>query len=247
MQIEPGEVLETGVAALLFAATFLVGRRLHPLQSLVRDHRTIASFGAGISAAYVFVHLMPELHGARTAFADSMSTPLRYEGMAIYFFALVGFLAFYALAHMRIRARNSASRETGGPSFRLDLGGFAVYVWLMTYLMLRGLEGNSTSILLYAVAFTFHFLAVDRAMDVDYGAAYERLGRYVLAGMAAVGWVSGMLLPLPPEVIAPLLAFISGAVIVNSAIVELPSGENGRLVPFVTGALLYGLILMPLG
>jgi hypothetical protein len=48
-------------------------------------------------------------------------------------------------------------------------------------------------------------------------------------------------------VLALLVAFVSGAVIMNSAIMELPSGKEGRFVPFMIGGLLYGLILLPLG
>ena len=45
-----------------------------------------------MSAAYVFVHLMPEMHAAREALVESASQPLRHEGMAVYFVGLVGFL-----------------------------------------------------------------------------------------------------------------------------------------------------------
>ena len=43
------------------------------------------------------------------------------------------------------------------------------------------------------------------------------------------------------------MAFVSGAVIVNSAIMELPSDKDGRFVPFMLGGVIYGLILLPLG
>jgi len=43
------------------------------------------------------------------------------------------------------------------------------------------------------------------------------------------------------------VAFVSGAVIVNGAIMELPSDKDGRFVPFMFGGVIYGLILLPLG
>lgn len=36
------DIVETGAAALLFAVTFLLGGRVHPLRGLVRDHRALA-------------------------------------------------------------------------------------------------------------------------------------------------------------------------------------------------------------
>ena len=64
--------------------------------------------------------------------------------------------------------------------------------------------------------------------------------------MCVIGWGAGVAIAVPPYVVALLLAFISGAVIMNSAIMELPSDRDGRFGPFVTGGLLYALLLIPL-
>lgn len=243
----PGAIIETGAAALLFAAAFLIGGRVHPFRSLIRDRRSILSFGAGMSAAYVFVHVMPELHDARRAFVESVSTTLRYEGMAIYFIALLGFLLFYGLEHQSNRLRGSGEEGAAGSAFKLDISGFSAYVWLMAYLLVNHFGGSLVSIELYTIALAFHFLSLDHALRHEHGDAYERIGRYVLAGMALLGWGMGLLFALPGHILALLLAFISGAIIMNSLIMELPSGKDGRFLPFMAGGLVYGLILLPLG
>ncbi|WP_298832371.1 hypothetical protein [uncultured Piscinibacter sp.] len=245
--MQSAEILETATAALLFAAAFAFGGRVHPLRSLVRDRRSVISFGAGMSAAYVFVHLMPELTRVRRVFAASASVPLRYEGMSIYFLALLGFLVFYALDHLRTRLREPGPTQQGGPAFRLHVGGFAVYVWLLGYLLVRDLEDGPVSIGLYTLAITCHLMAVDNELRREHGDAYERVGRFVLAGASLAGWATGVLLELPPNVVALLLAFLSGAIIMNSAIMELPSERDGRFLPFMIGGVVYGLILIPLG
>ena len=116
---ESGIFIETGIAALLFAVTFLAGNRVYPLRSVIRDRRSIVSFGSGMSAAYVFVHVMPELHGLRRSFAESVSMPLRYEGMSVYFLALIGFLTFYGLEHRRARLRRTAEAGQNGNTVTL--------------------------------------------------------------------------------------------------------------------------------
>jgi hypothetical protein len=250
------EILETGAAVLLFAVIFLVGGRVHPLRGVVRDRRSLISFAAGMAAAYVFVHVMPELHGARRAFAESLesvSVVLRYEGMAIYFLALVGFLVFYGLDHLRARLRaradeaGEAEEGQAGPAFWIHVGGFAAYVLLVTYLLVHNLEETPVSTGLFVVAMACHFLAVDHSLRDEHGAAYDRIGRYLLAGMAALGWAIGLLTSLPVFVVSLLVAFVSGAVIMNSAVMELPSEKDGRFLPFMIGGVLYGLILLPLG
>jgi hypothetical protein len=240
-------IVETGAAALLFTATFLVGARVHPLQSLIHDRRTILSFGAGMSTAYVFVHVMPELHGARRVFAESTSLALRYEGMGIYFLALVGFLMFYGLDHLRAQLRDAAGSENARRAFRLHLGGFTLYVWLMAYLLVHNLEETRLSIVLYATAISVHFLSVDHALRHEHGVAYDNIGRFVLAGAAVLGWGTGLLVSIPYSVLALAVAFISGAIMMNSMIMELPSESDGRFLPFMSGGVLYGLILLPMG
>jgi hypothetical protein len=219
----------------LFAATFLAGGRMHPLRLFTADRRSAISLGAGMSVAYVFVHVLPELQEARHTLAEAVE--LRYEGMAVYFLAMVGFLCVYGLDHLRTRA---------GEGYRIHLAGFAAYVSLVSYLLVRNLEETPWSLAAYVVAMMCHFLAIDHALHEEHGAAFDRTGRFVLAGACVLGWGAGLLLSVPPFVLALLLAFVSGAVIMNSAIMELPSEKDGRFWPFVMGGLAYGLLLLPL-
>jgi hypothetical protein len=246
--MQTGQILETGAGALLFAAVFVAGGRVHPLRDLVRDRRTLVSFGAGMSVAYVFVRAIPELQGVRGSFVASVSVPLRYEGMAIYFLALVGFLVFYGLDHLRTRLRHDpAAGEQDALAFRLHAGGFAAYIWLMAYLLVNGLDDTPGSTALYTVAIAVHFLAVDHALRDEHGEAHERGGRFLLAGMCVFGWGVGLLFALPRYVLALLVAFISGSIIMNSTIMELPSEKDGRFLAFMSGGVAYGLFLLPLG
>jgi len=241
------ELFVTGAAALLFATIFLAGRRIHPFRTLIGDRRILISFGAGMAVAYVFVHVMPELHDARRAFVTSVSVLLRYEGMVIYFVALTGFLVFYGLDHLRKRLRDPAAEGPTGQAFVIHIGGFAAYVWLTSYLLVHNLTDTTTSIALFTVAIAVHFIGLDHTLRDEHGAAYEKTGRFVLAAMALLGWATGVLVDLPRMVLAPLLAFISGGVIVNSLIMELPSERDGRFLPFMFGGVVYALILIPLG
>ena len=239
--------LESFGAALLFCATFLLVGRVRPLRWLARDERSVVSFGAGVAIAYVFVHVMPELNTARRTFAESSSLTLRYEGMSIFYVSLIGFLMFYGLDHLRNRLRVSSETEEVGRAFKISIGGFAAYVGLMAYLLVHNLEDTPRSVALFALAIAVHFLGVDHALREEYGAVYNRRGRYVLAATALLGWGVGMLVTLPRPALALLVAFISGAVIMNSSITELPSESKGRFLPFMFGGLAYGLILLPLG
>jgi hypothetical protein len=243
---DANSIAMTGAGALLFAAVFLVGGRFHPLRAVLPDRRGLVSFGAGMSAAYVFVHLMPELHSARTAVAESVSAPLPYDAKAIYFLGLVGFLAFYGLERLRAHVECSAGADRETLAFRLHIGGFSVYVALMSCLLVRNLEGTSSATWLYVAAIGAHFLALEHTLAEEHGDAWRRVGRWVLALACLLGWATGLLVELPRQALALLVAFVSGAVIMTSAVMELPSEKDGRFLPFLAGGLLYGLALLPL-
>lgn len=239
--------LETGLAVLLFAAAFLWGSRFHPLRRWVRDRRTMLSFGGGMAAAYMFVHVMPELNTARHAFAEAMTDWVRFEGASIYFVALVGFLVFYALDHLQLSHRRRETPNRPAAAWT-HFGGFAVYTWLVSYLLVHGLDAKAetASTGLYALAMALHFLALDHSLQHEHGEEYRRTGRFILAGSCVAGWAFAQLVMLPTEASAMLLAFLCGAIIMNSTLLELPTERDGRIVPFAAGGLLYGLVLLSL-
>jgi hypothetical protein len=149
--------------------------------------------------------------------------------------------------HLRRRLRDSEDAQSAEKSFQLHVGGFAAYVWLMSYQLVHNLVETTTSVALYTVAITFHFWGVDHALREEHGAKYERVGRYVLAAMCVAGWGVAQFIALPRDLLALSVAFISGAIIMNSLIMELPSEKDGRFFPFMTGGMVYGIILLPLG
>jgi hypothetical protein len=239
-------VIETGVGMVLFAGAFLVGGHVHPLRVLMTNPRSLISFGTGISTAYVFMDVMPELSDARRAFTESTSLPTPFQGMAVYFMALLGFLVFYGLDRLPELMLSAEAQGQTGPAFKLKIGGFAAYIWVMAYLLVNNLKpGSLTNTLIYALAITCHFVTLDHGLREEHGAAYDKIGRYWLSGMAVLGWVVGLFLPLPREVLVMLMAFVLGAVIVNNSIMDLEKG--GRFLPFMCGGILYALILAPFG
>ena len=241
-------LLATGPAILVFMAVFLAGDKLHPFRTFVRDRRNIVSFSAGMSIAYVFMRMMPELHGARELLVESVSekTSMPFEGMAIYFLALVGFLCFYGLD--RLSPEPSEIHESVDEPNMLNghVAGLAAYVGLMSYLLVRDAADSVTATILYTFAFGGHFLALDHSLREGYGESYQQNGRWLMAASCLIGWFIGVSFVLQEFALALLVAFISGGVIMTNTLMELSEGKDGRFLPFVFGSLLYGLILIPL-
>jgi hypothetical protein len=144
----------TFIAALLFAAIFIFGWRLHR----ARTPPAMLSLGAGATASYVFVRLLPELDEATTTFiAASAGRALPAPELRVYTSALLGFIVFYGLENLVVGARErpgaeDSRREWSNPVFLLHVGGFAVYTWLVTYLMVHGISATPLPVAPYAIA-----------------------------------------------------------------------------------------------
>lgn len=230
-------------AVLLFAAVFVFGRRLRVL----RSERAALSLGAGVSCAYVFIHMLPDLNEAGAEFvAATAHLSLPAPHLRVYFAALLGFLVFFSLENLKASFHARAEEETvrvPGLFTAVSIGGFAIYVALAGYLLVRGITGEAVPIGQYSVAMALHFLGVDYSLEEEHGALYRRTGRFILAGAALAGWGIAALTELSKPVIITLLGFVSGGVVMNSMILELPEHEEHHFGAFVLGALGYTTLL----
>jgi len=236
--------LETAAAAVAFALAFLLGSSFQPFSRTIASRNATLSFFGGMSSAYVFVHMMPELERARGDWVTFGRVRLFNEGIGVYFLALVGFMAFYGLNHLRGSRTAESTELPRRVEFRLHLGEFAAYVWMIAYLLVNNPHQSAETIVLYTVAMCAHFLGIDHSLNEEHGDLYQRVGRYVLAATALVGWGMGVLLPMPRDIVALLVAFLSGAIIMNAALMELPSTRQERFLWFVAGGVIYGLLLV---
>lgn len=223
--------------SVLFALIFALAGRVPLPPALVRREREVISFFAGMSLAYVFVRLLPELEAAKGALKLPDTLPGPY---LVSLAALGGCILFFAIGRL----------AEGDRLHRHDWARvliFAAYVALVSYSRITEVEHDEVSALLFAVAMGTHFIALDHALSRDLGALYQRRGRFLLAGASLIGWALGVSHAVGPSVMVLLFGIVAGAVIANTLIKELPDPAEARLVPFVAGGILYALILLPFG
>jgi hypothetical protein len=240
-------LIETFCLASLFAAIFVFGEKF---SAGYRTHRRRAlSAAGGAAVAYVFVHLLPELARASETFvAITTAQPLPWPEYRVYAAALVGFILFYGLEHLVHWSRHSGHREKAGSGVRdpiliLHIGGFALYAGLISYLMVRSIDEREIPVLLYGTAMGLHFLSTGHSLHREHGRMYDACGRWALALAALGGWVWGALVELPKPIAITLLGLVSGGVVMNSMVAELPGEKDGRFVPFCLGAAAYAVLL----
>ncbi len=111
--------------------------------------------------------------------------------------------------------------------------------------MLRSIsEKPLHHIMLYTLAMGLHFLALGYSLEREHGNLYVRPGRQILAAAVSAGWLCGVLAEFPNPVVITLLGLVSGGVVMNSMIMELPSEKEGRFWAFFAGVGAYAMLLL---
>lgn len=233
------------VAAL--AAVHLFARRLRFLDVTPRS-RWLSAAG-GVSVAYVFVHLLPDLAEEQETIREAVGENFAFLEQHVYLVALVGLGVFYGLERAakvsRGRRRRHVRRDVAGAGvFWLHTSPFALYNALIGYLLLYREEPGFQSLLLYAFAMAVHFVVNDHGLREDHKETYDRFGRWVLAAAVFVGWVIGLFGNISEAALAVLFAFLAGGVVLNVLKEELPEERQSRFWAFALGAGVYTVILL---
>ena len=210
-------------------------------------HRRAISAAAGISVAYVFVDILPELSEKNQALRQAADESVFAE-QRIYLLALISFVVMYGIDHI-VLSRHDARRdrvERGerDPVYWLHLAGFAAYSALIGYLLFERVERGSVSLTVYTLAMAVHFVVVSHSLAEEHGALYRRRGHWLLAASVMAGWAIGGAVTFSEVTIARLFALLAGGVVLTSLRAELPDDRNGRFWPFCLGSAAFAGVLL---
>ncbi|NUO52526.1 MAG: hypothetical protein HOV80_27075 [Polyangiaceae bacterium] len=230
-------------ATLLSLLAVLVLAALHVLphgyeRTAVRPRWLSAA--SGISVAYVFVHLLPELAEAQVKFKEARgSHAFSWFDDQIYVAALLGVVL--ALTADRVAA---TVRKPTAARFWVHLGSFALYNMVIGGFATRLRTPVSTG--LAVIAFGAHFLVNDYGLQERSGRAYARFGRWMLAAAILLGWIIATASQPSAVLVTTLLGALAGGIIVNTLAEELPARRATHFMAFVGGALGYAVLLLAL-
>lgn len=222
--------------SLMLAALHVFAGRLHFFEGIPRSR--LLSAAGGISAAYVFVQLLPELAEASDAVGEEVAVDA-----PVYLLALLGLVIFYVVERMSARRRRAGAEHGASAVTWFSFTSYAVYNGVIGYVLVREHE-HLTAVLFFAVAMGVHFIVNDHALREHHGHAYHRVGRWIIAAAVLVGAGIGAVTHVHEAAIGTLLAFIAGGLILNVLKEELPEERESSLTAFVAGAAVYSLLLL---
>ncbi len=210
------------------------------------------SAASGVSVAYVFLDLLPDL-AEQQSLIDRVGL-LPGLDRHIYILALVGLTVslWVETASRESRRRRRAIGEpdqTGTGTFWLSIVSFVVLNGAIGYAVSSPGDRAVRPLWLFALAMGLHFLANDHSLVEHHGDRYRRIGRWLLVAGLITGWLIGTLpgVEVRPEILALVLAYIAGGTIMNILRHELPDTDrSGDVVAFATAAAVYGTLFLSL-
>jgi hypothetical protein len=205
------------------------------------------SLAGGISVAYVFTHLLPQVAGGQEALHEAgLSEVVVGEGH-VWLLALLGLVVFYGLERAAAASRDegdeAAADRTEPGVFWLHMVSYGLYNVLVGYLLGEGEGGTETGLVLFWIAMALHFFVNDYGLRQHHKGRYDRTGRWVLAGAVVAGAGVGSVGRVHPALIAGLVAFLAGGIVLNVLKEELPEERASRFWPFALGAVGYAALL----
>lgn len=222
--------------------------KLYWLHKIISKERWV-SLGSGVSIAYVFLEILPELTQAQKKLEQTSFTILRSLESHVYILALVGLGVFYGLELIALRSRRQ-NREAGyvdatSPSvFWLHIGAFAIYNFLIGEVFSNIERQNLLSAFFFFIAIALHFLVNDDSLREHHKQTYDRLGRWILAGALFCGWTISQFWEMHEVAIASLWAFIAGGIIFNVLKEEIPDRRDSCFWAFSAGGIGYTILLL---
>ncbi|MCH4826518.1 MAG: hypothetical protein N2C11_04910 [Planococcus sp. (in: firmicutes)] len=235
------------IFALGFVSIHLFSKSLKLMKVLPRSR--FLSVVGGISVAYVFLHLLPEL----SIFQKDLQGELRNSGLLfienhIYLIAMIGLVVFYALENsVTVSKKKNKHAETPKAAigiFWLHIASFTLYNGIIGYLLVREEYGNPWGMTLFFIAMGVHFITNDKGLRATHQEDYDRYGRWLLAAAILIGWGIGAFAEVHEWIISVLTAFLAGGVILNVLKEELPEERESSLLAFCVGLISYSILLL---
>lgn len=199
-------------------------------------HGRFLSFAAGISFAYVFVDLLPALEKGQPLLKEVIDPVIPYLDHHAYLVALCGVLVFYGL---RLSFPQHPKRK-----FWMNLGGYLVFNFFVGASLADALNPDIQPLILFTTAIGLHYFVHDHSVMQDETVSYERCCRYLLALALFFGYAVGAFTKIPDALVAIVVSFLAGGVLLNSLHYELPKREQLGYCFFVMGSVLYTLIIL---
>ncbi|WP_445488000.1 hypothetical protein [Niallia sp. 03133] len=206
------------------------------------------SFFGGVSIAYVFVEVLPNLNKHQ----QNIEKETHYKIVALaedhaYIMAMIGFFVFLGMERLVLLSKTVKKKGDDYESLRvfwIHIASFFIYNGLIGYILRNKDFASAKEMLLYFFAVFVHIISNDRGIRDDHQNIYDKAGRKLLSFAVLIGWSLGGIIEISQLALSTVFAFISGGIIINAMKEEIPKERKSSFLTFTVGSLLYTVLLV---
>ena len=240
--VNPGLIL-----AIALALVHGFGTKL-PIFNLIPRFRW-TSFAGGVSLSYVFLEIFPELSHAQEELQHSEILLVQYLENHVYILALIGLLVFYGLDLLAFRVNSPQqsdweTKDNNSFFFWIHLSAFVMLNIIISYLLQDLREHGIIQCVLFFITIALHLFIIDDNLREHEQSLYDKFGRWFLVAAIVFGTVIGQIVHLNEAVVTIVWSFLAGSIILNVLKRELPDENKTCFKSFLSGSLLFSILLL---
>lgn len=239
------------VSALVFSVINLLSFRIRSFAGT--NKRRMLSLFSGVTAAFVFLDLLPSLQQTNqniALLASSQDDFVIYEDI-IFLVVFLGFLLFFSLeciatnGFRNAKTKSDNRQSTNKTVYFVHFASLVSLQFIISFSLLFEYQYSLVGGVLFSFAVSLHLLASDNSLEETYPDLHGQNGRYLATAIPILGVVMSIIFPEKILEASILLAFISGAILYQSIRSEIPTvNRKSSLALFLAGAFLYAAILI---
>ncbi len=192
----------------------------------------LVSFSAGVSIAYFFLMLMPEIYGG-----------FLYINKLIFVFILVGFVLFHLTE--KIIYQHEKKEQLMRDLKEAHSLVFFFYHFIVGLVLIRILADSFIEGMLFFIPILFHMTVTNLSLNEIHRKITEyRLMRFLLCLSSLIGIVFALFADISNILYYTLFSFIGGAMLYIVVREEIPKEKKGSPPYFILGAFIYSLLIV---
>ena len=240
--LHPGFIL-----AIALALVHGFGNKL-PIFKIIPKFRW-TSFAGGVSLAYVFLEIFPELSHIQEEIHHSDIILLQFLENHVYIMALIGLIFFYgldlfALKKLSHQVSNSELAHDNPIIFWFHISAYGILNFILGYLMQDISEHTLIDCILFFITAALHFFIIDEHLRENQKSLYDKQGRWLLVSAIFCGAIMGQVTYFEEVIVGLVWSFLAGSLILNVLKRELPNEKDTCFGSLMGGSLLFTVLLL---
>ena len=191
----------------------------------------LTAVAGGVAVGYVALYLLPKIGDYTAAIIAARPDGRELLHYRLYYFFLGGLIFYFFIDQARPAGRALPALLHGVA--------FVGYSFLTGGVLATVPRAGYFPFLLAGLALSLHYIGICHQLRDWHHDSFDRYMRWLIAAATLAGWAVGATGLVSKELLAILVAFLGGGILVNVLREEWPRQDSRRVAPFLSGVGLF--------